>query len=138
MGYSFIEFRDKTKMMSDTDVVIIAHVIRDAVQKGSIQFEPTDNVKALIDSWSNLIDVYAPGCLDLQLDKYILTESDRQSLLGLITSAKNIIDGFGSTVPGSYLNRIVDAPAILEFLDRPTDEVIVAFNKFAELLNSET
>ncbi len=138
MGHSFIDFRDKTKMMSDGDIIIVAYVLNDVAQRGSISFELTENVKALLNSWNNLIDVYAPGCLDLNLNKFILTESDRRSLLSLIKSAINTIESFGSNVSGNYLNRIVDAPAILVFYDRPTAEVLVAFDKFTELLKNST
>ena len=137
MGHSFVKFRDRMELMPDSDVIIIVHVILDVSRKDSNSVQLTDNVKALLDYWNSLLDVYGPGCLRLNLDKFILTEADRKSLLGLVRSAKNTIESFGSTVSVSYLNNIVDAPAILEFYDRPTAEVLVAFDKFTELFKDE-
>jgi hypothetical protein len=49
----------------------------------------------------------------------------------------NYTDGtffLGPVVPGDYLNRIVDAPAILEFYDWPIAKALAAFDKFTKLL----
>lgn len=136
MGHSFIEFRNQTKMMTDGDVIIITHVILDVARPWHDSDQLTDNIKGLLNSWNNLLDVYGPGCLDLKLDQFILTEADRNDMLELTKKSCGHIQNFGAVIPGNYLNQIVNAPEILEFFDRPKEEILVAFDKFMELIGS--
>jgi hypothetical protein len=135
MGHSFVEFRDQTQMMHDIEIVTVVHAILDATRKTSGSPQLTDNIKALLNSWSTIIDTYGPGCLDIDLNQFVRTDADRDCMLRLIECSRSMIQRFGSTVPGDYLNRIVGAPGVLKFVDRPTADVLVAFDKFIELLS---
>jgi len=55
--------------------------------------------------------------------------------LKLIELSRQRVQRFGPVVPGDYLNRIVDAPAIFYFYDRPMPQALAAFDKFAEPLS---
>jgi hypothetical protein len=55
-------------------------------------------------------------------------------MVSLLEFARSTVQRLGSLVPGHYLNRIVDAPAVLEFVDQPTVEILAAFDKFTAVL----
>jgi hypothetical protein len=137
MGHSFVEFRDQTQMMHDIEIVTVVHAILDATRQTSDFPQLTDNIKALLNSWSTMIDTYGPGCLDIDLNQFLHTDADRDCMFRLIEFSRSKIQCFGPTVPGDYLNRIVDAPGVLQFVDRPTADVLVAFDKFIELLSNK-
>jgi hypothetical protein len=91
----------------------------------------------LLKAWSTLLESYRPGCLDLTLNEFILTEADRHALVNLLLFARSRVQRFGPVVPGTYLKRIVNAPARLEWFDRPTADVLVAWDTLIELLDGE-
>lgn len=137
MGHSFVEFKDRTRMLNDIEIVTVVHIVLDMVRQASDSLQLTDQVRALVDSWSALIDTYGPGLLDIDLNQFLRTDADRDSLLELLRASRDMLERFGPLIPGEYLNRIVDAPGVLEFVDRPTSEVQDAFDKFIELLMEE-
>lgn len=136
MGHSFVTFRDQTQMMHDAEIVIVVHAILEATRKTSDSPQLTNNIKALLHAWDTVSDTYGSGCLDIDLNQFVRTGADRDCLLRLIEFSRSRVQNFGSIVPGDYLNKIVDAPGVLQFVDRPTVDVLVAFDKFIELLSA--
>ncbi len=137
MGHSFVEFGDQSRMMADVEIVTVVHAVLDAVRKAPDSFQLTANAKGLLDAWSTLIDVYGPGCLEIDFNRHIRTDADRDCMLRLIKLARGMMQRFGPTIPGDYLNAIVDAPGVLVFADRPTADVVVAFDRFIDLLSDK-
>lgn len=76
-------------------------------------------------------------CENIDLNQFVHTDADRDCLFGLLELSRNPLQRFGSWVPGDYLNRIVDAQGVLDFVDRPTSEVLAAFDKFTGLLTEK-
>jgi hypothetical protein len=138
MGHSFIKFRDRVQMMTDAEIVIIVHVILDVTRQTPDIAAPqlTDNIKALLDSWGALIDVYGPGSVGINFNESVRTDADRDCLLRLIDISRQSLQRFGMVVPGAYLNRVVDAPVILQFFDWPAAKALAAFDKFTTLLSN--
>jgi hypothetical protein len=137
MGHSYIDFKDRWRMMNDAHIVIVVHVVLDEIRQHPDAVQLSEGVKALVDSWNTFIDVYGPGCLKIDFNEFVRTEADRISLLGVLNFARDSLLRFGDLIPGEYLNRIVDAPAILEFGDLPTSKVQAAFDNFIELLTEK-
>ncbi len=137
MGHSYVKFSDRVQMMNDMEIIIAVHVILDVTRKTPDIPAPrvTENIKILLDSWEHLIDVYGPGMVGFNFSEYMQTDEDRDCLLRLIDISRRRLQQFGEVVPGDYLNRVVDASAILEFEDRPIAKVLTAFDKFTKLLS---
>jgi hypothetical protein len=124
-------------MMRDAEIVIVVHVILDVTRQTPDIPAPqlTENIKALLDSWGALIDVYGPGSVGIDFNESVRTDADRDCLLRLIDISRQSLQRFGPVVPGAYLNRVVDAPVILEFFDWPAAKALAAFDKFNKLLS---
>jgi hypothetical protein len=137
MGHSYVKFRDRVQMMNDMEVIIAVHVILDVTRKTPTSPAPrvTENIKNLLDSWEHLIDVYGPGMVGFNFSEFMQADEDRDCLLSLIDISRRRLQQFGAVVPAAYLNRVVDASAILEFEDRPIEKVFAAFDKFTQLLS---
>jgi hypothetical protein len=137
MGHSFVEFRDRVRMMNDAEIVVVVHIILDVTRQAPDMPAPqlTENIEALLESWRTLIDVYGPGSVGIDFNEFVKTDEDRDSLLRLIDISRERVQRFGSVVPADYLNRVVDATAILEFYDWPASKVLEAFDKFTEPLS---
>jgi hypothetical protein len=136
MGHSYVDFRDRTQMMHAIEIITIVHVILDVMRQTAEPpaLQPTENIKAILDSWGTMIDVYGSGTASINFNEFVHTDEDRNCLLKLIELARQKVQRFGPVVPGDYLNRITDAPAIFNFTDRPITKVLAAFDKFTELL----
>ena len=137
MGHSFVKYRDQVQMMNDAEIIVVVHVILDVVREtpeiSTLQL--TENIKALVDSWRTFIDVYGPGMVGINFNESVQTDADRSCLLRLIEISRQSVQRFGPIVPADYINRVVDAMAILKFYDWPTAEVLTAFDKFTKLLS---
>jgi hypothetical protein len=137
MGHSFVEFRDRIQMMNDAEIVVVVHIILDVTRRTPDVLAPrvTENIKALLDNWEHLIDVYGPGSVGIDFSEFLQTDEDRDCLLSLIDISRQRVQRFGEVVPADYLNRVIDARVILEFFDWPTAKVLAAFDKFTKLLS---
>jgi hypothetical protein len=123
-------------MMNDMEIIIVVHITLDVARKTPEVLTPrvTENIKALLDSWEHLIDVYGPGMVGINFNDFLRTDEDRDCLLSLIDISRLRVQRFGKVVPADYINRVVDAMAILVFEDRPIEKVLAAFDKFSRLL----
>jgi hypothetical protein len=137
MGHSYVEYRRRDLLMHDIEIVTVVSVVLDAVRNGTGVPRVTPNVKRLLESWENLFDAYGPGCLGFSLDEFVRTEEDRMCLRDLFELAANWLGRQGAVVSGEYLDRIVGAPGVLEFQDRPVADILVSFEKFRDLLVNE-
>lgn len=133
MGHSYVEFRGRSRLMPDIEIVTAVHVVLDVVRE-TPSLKLTENIDALLESWGTLMEPYGPGCLDVALDKFVETDADRDCLLDLLERSRGKLQEFGATVPGDYLDRVVDAPGVLQFVDRPVGDVLVAFDKMKGVL----
>lgn len=136
MAHSYIDFRGNSQLMHDIEVVTVVSVVCDIVKTRRSSLQLTKGIDAMIASWCGGTNVYAPGCFDLEFDTYIRTEADRQCMLQLLDVARDELLRFGKVVPGEYLNRVADAPGILELTDRPVADLIASQNKLSELLKN--
>lgn len=134
MGHSFLEFRNKSQLLNDFDIIFVVHITLDAIRNSSDRPTITSGIKELLDYWETLTNIYGPGCLETELDRFVVTEDDRACLLRLLELARSLIEHFGATVPGDYLNRIINAPALFHFPDEKTSNVLAAFDKFIGVL----
>ena len=134
MGHSVVEYRGRTRRLHDIEIVTVVHVVLDAWRSEPGAATVTPGVARLLAAWSTMIDTYGPGTLDVELDPFLETEADRESLSRLMQRARERLAARGDVVPGEYMNRIVDAPGVLEFVDRPVADVLAAFDRFGAVL----
>jgi len=135
LGHSWVEFGGRSVPMRDAEIVTVVKVVADLARRAAGWPEPTDNVTALLHAWDTLIDeAYAPGGIDVGLDRFVQTEADRACLLGLLDRARGTLRDFGAAVPADYLNRVVDAPGVLTFGDWPTTDLLGKVDTFARVL----
>jgi hypothetical protein len=137
MAHSFVEYHNQTRMMHDIEILIIVNITLDTLQDLPDHPRLTTNIRALFDFWKNHLDTYCPGCIELNLNNYVLSDADNVCLLKLFALARQKVCNFGSIVSGDYLNRVIDVPAVLEFVDRPISDILPAFDKFIALLHTE-
>jgi hypothetical protein len=137
MGHSYVEFRGRSRLLQDVEIVAVVHLTLDTARHEAGSPPLTGGVEALLRGWRTLIDVYAPGCLDLGLDAAVRTDADHDCLLGLLARSRTRLERIGPVVPGHYLDAIVDAPAIFAFGDWPTTGVIRAHDRFAGVVAPE-
>ncbi len=134
MGHSVVEYRGQARRLRDIEIVTVVHIALDAWRSEPGAAPVTPGVERLLGAWSTMFDTYGPGTLDIELDGFLETEADRESLSGLLQRARDRLAGQGDVVPGDYMNRIVDAPGVLEFVDRPLADVLGAFDRFGAVL----
>jgi hypothetical protein len=125
-------------MLNDAEIIVVVHIILDVTRKTPDVPAPrvTENINALLDNWEHLIDVYGSGMVSIDFDEFLRTDEDRDCLLSLIDSSCRRVQRFGEVVPAEYLNRVIDAVAILEFFDWPTAKALAAFDKFTRMLST--
>jgi hypothetical protein len=134
MGHSYVEFRGRSRLLQDVEIITVVHLVLDTARLEAGSPRLTDGVEALLGNWRTLIDVYAPGCLEVGLDASVRTDVDHDCLLSLLARSRSRLEGIGPVVPGPFLDEIIDAPAIFSFGDRPTPGVIRAHDRFASVL----
>jgi hypothetical protein len=132
MGHSFLKFRGRTERMHDIDIVTVTHVVLDEIRQHPDSYQLTDQVKALADSW--ITDVWGPGFQSINFNEFLHTDADRDCLVGVLRAARDSLQRFGPVVPGEYLNRVVDAPGVLNLADQETYKVQAPFDEFIDLL----
>ncbi|HTE53215.1 MAG TPA: hypothetical protein VK698_20315 [Kofleriaceae bacterium] len=132
MGHSYVEYRGQHRLLPDIEIVTVVHLLLDASRQESPTLTP--GVAQLLAAWTTLIDTYGPGTIDVDLDGHLRTDADRDNLLRLIELARQRLQEAGPLVPGESMNRIVDAPGVLDFADRPVGDVLAAFDRFAAVL----
>lgn len=134
MGHSVVEYRGRSRRLHDIEIVTVVHIVLDARRSEDGAPPVTPGVERLLAAWSTMFDTYGPGTLDVELDGYLESEADRESLSRLMQRARARLAGQGDVVSGDYMNRIVDAPGVLEFVDRPLADVLAAFDRFAAVM----
>jgi hypothetical protein len=134
MGHSYVEFRGRDLLMHDIEITTVVSVVVDAIRSATGTPSLTPNVAQLVGSWEQRGDVYGPGSLGFSLDDFVRSDEDRRCLLDLLDFAAKRLEQQGAVVSGSYLDRIVNAPGVLEFTDRRTADILPAFAKFRDLL----
>lgn len=134
MGHSVVEYRGHVRRLHDIEIVTVVHVVLDARRAEGGAPPLTPGVERLLAAWSTMFDTYGPGTLDIELDGFLETDADRESLAALMQRARERLAAQGDVVSGAYMNRIVDAPGVLEFVDRPLADVLAAFDRFGAVL----
>lgn len=134
MGHSVVEYRGQARRLHDIEIVTVVHIVLDAWRSEQGAPPVTPGVERLLAAWTAMIDTYGPGTLDVELDGFLQTDADRESLSRLMQRARERLAARGDVVTGDYMNRIVDAPGVLEFVDRPVADVLAAFDRFGAVL----
>ncbi|WP_020585940.1 hypothetical protein [Desulfobacter curvatus] len=134
MGHSYIEIGERSHLMHDGIIIAVCYIMVDTAHREASKIDLTLNVRSLLKAWQSLVEDSAPGCIDLDLDRFLLTPADRNSLYELAHKARNYVRRFGPKVPGPYLNNLIKAPYLMEFDDQPTDKILAAYDVFMALL----
>jgi hypothetical protein len=116
---------------------MVVHILIDALKQNDFQSPLTANIKNLIHYWKGILDVSGAGILDSKLDQFVITENDRESILRVLQLSKRAIGALGPTISATFLDRVVGAPQLFRFVDRPTIEVLAAFDKFIDILSPQ-
>jgi hypothetical protein len=134
MGHSMVDFQGRHVLLDDADLILVAHAALDASGAGAADAVPAAGLHALLESWRGLMDVYGPGCVELGLDRFIVTDADRAALAALLSATKRHLREQGTVLTAEYLNRIVGAPGVLLFHDRQTDTAVGAVQRVETVL----
>lgn len=134
MSHSFLEFRSRTKLMRDLDLIVVTHTMLDVALNADPRIELTPRVVQLFECWNMMLDPYPAGCLDLQLDEFVRTDGDILCFVHVLETARGRIRDFGSIIPASFFENIIHAPGLFVFADRSTADVLIAFEKFEFLI----
>jgi hypothetical protein len=139
MAHSLITFSDRSCLMPDADVLLVAHITRDVASRFQLTHEPTANVRALLDGWQTLLDSYGAGAIDLGFDAHIRNQDDRAALIDVFDAAQKFVRSSGPALSGTYLNGLLNAPGILSFTnDYPVNLVLHAFESIKGLIVNGT
>lgn len=130
MGYDFIKFRDKNVHLHDHKNLIVmalaVHVAGSAAR--------SKGVKALLEHWTR--DWHAPGVTGTNFDEFIHSDSDRETVVGILVAARDLVTGMGETVPGNLLQEWSGlSPDMIEWADVPSSGVLKTLDQYIELLN---
>lgn len=133
MAHSYLEFRNRSLLLKDLDILGIAHC---ALEEGGLM-RAGDTLPSAIEKmlqvWPYHLETAGVGCLDLQLDNILSTQDDVRTFLALLERIEQRFKNFGSVVPGSYLNGLLKSKVIF-YGDRPTEDWVTVIDRIRDLL----
>ncbi len=87
MGHSYIDYRGNSVHVHDAEIALVVYATLAYVNE--LPHESiSDRFKSLMKHWSSVIDVSGPGCIDLELDAHLVTETDRLQFIELLSIAE--------------------------------------------------
>ena len=133
MGHSYVDFGGHSELFADIDVIVWVRCL--AAEDDLTQPSACDSsrLRAMLVFWRYPEAFPGPGCINLELDKYMEDEGSREELQSLMKKVEERIKEFGRVVPCEYLNRIKSPPGY-EFHDLPSERVLNVLDRFRCLL----
>ena len=133
MAHSYVDFRGRYLHMRDSDIVWVTSLLgrlRDELQPPQCSSE---RIGSMMRWWANPACNCGPGCINLRLDEFLISEDDVVYCEQLLARAEAQLKGFGYMAPAEYLNDVVQS-ATLRFGDEPTHALIDVIGRFRGLL----
>jgi len=88
----------------------------------------------LLEWWKSPEAFPGPGCVDVKLEEFLRNEESLIVLRRLVDSVEVSLRGFGSTVPGGFLNRVSNR-ATYRFEDQNTAHLLSVISQFRGLID---
>jgi hypothetical protein len=107
MAHSFIEFKGKSYIINDLDIIILVALIIDFVDNRNTK-KVDNRIHDMLDYWRTLIEVSGPGCYDLKLDDYLNDNLSLAAFKQLVNDLARDLDRFGVAINGAHLNNLID------------------------------
>jgi len=132
MAHSYVSFGDNSVHMHDIEIILTAFYILRYAESHPNEYPEAEY--PYLSVWRDVLEVYAPGCLDLELDQYLTRPEGVERFRKLALAARADLAAQGETIPGSRLNEMVDAPELFEFGDRPKAKMLADFDRLLEVV----
>ena len=134
MAHSYVSYGGNHVHMHDLEIILTAFSIVRFAEAHPAQY-PLATYPYLA-GWRDMLEVYAPGCLDLALDEHLATTDDVDRFCDLVQATKADLAEQGETIPAARLNQVVDAPALFEFGDRPTRKMLADLDQLLAIVTT--
>lgn len=87
MAHSFVSYRGTDRQLNDATIALVVYAtLAHAASMPAEQFP--NSLRDLMERWATVIDDCGPGCIDLELDAHLASESDRQHFIDLVIGAE--------------------------------------------------
>ncbi|MBV8224672.1 MAG: hypothetical protein JO232_05730 [Verrucomicrobia bacterium] len=129
MATSIQEFKGKTLMLNDLDLILVVVIILRLISKTP----ESVGLEHVAEHWKRALASYGPGVLDLELDKLMGAPGDVSSLSTLLSRIEAELAPYGGIVPASVLNDLVFMPGI-KFADYQVQRIVTAGRLLREVL----
>ncbi len=135
MAHSYLSYRQADLLLHDIEIILVAHIAAHVLKTDVDAPRTTRPVRAMVEEWATLLDVYMPGALDLELDKHVTTMADQRSLISLLEHCRNLVLSKGPTIEKKYFDAAIGEQDSFDFPDRKSDDIAKMFTKFIEFLD---
>jgi hypothetical protein len=99
MAHSYVEYNQRDFRVHDLDLIVVCTlVMNNAVKVDYKKLQP------MFDEWAESISNDGPGCIDLQLDGYLVDDESVQKLIQILDLSKRELSDYPETYPKSKLN----------------------------------
>lgn len=132
MSTSMQTVGNKAEYFRDLDLLALICLMSDGAQGTPDAFPAIVPIVAM---WSRELANYGPGVIDLNLDVIASSEDLARDFGTLLSTVAARINGFGQTVPSSYLNGQCRAPGVT-FADYSATLLLQALEKLRSLVSS--
>ncbi|WP_042724376.1 hypothetical protein [Chthoniobacter flavus] len=129
MANSIQVYNGKSLIVNDLDIIAVMAFALRLVPK-----MPEGNLLAhLAEQWKRTLSEYAPGAIDLELDKLMHSTSEIEALVALFSEIRTELSQYGEIVPASVLNEMNTVEGV-KFFDYRSEAIVKAAKSLGELL----
>lgn len=126
MGHSFTSFRGKHVRAKDYKIETWLRLM--VRQIDSLSVVPT-SLHVAHDYWVDHARNYANGCMDLDLDRYLVEEEERNTVLELCSNIQAQLELFGKFIPKEFLNELCDLQPPNQIREDNLTALYLSFNR---------
>jgi hypothetical protein len=134
MAHSFVDFQDQYIRLHDSDLSVAVLFWIESGERWMRENESDSKlVSCQFSEWFERVSGSGPGCIDLELDRFLANEKSISLNLRFIDMATHRIESFGSHIPKSVLVDLSQLQGVFEG-DYPSSLVLTALNAIKKVI----
>ena len=133
MAHSIQTVGDKAEVFNDLDLLVLVSLMTEELEHSADDYPL---LITLASSWQACHSHYAPGMIDLDLDRAIATGDAREQFERLLAAVEQKVERIDDLIPAGELNSRLRVPGVT-FNDYRPALLITAINKMRLLFRME-
>lgn len=131
MAHSYVMFRNRDLHLNDFDLVpVMALVLEESYRFVSL----SKNIQGMLDQWRLTLSSYASGCIQTELDKYLVDNESIGQLLVILDHVKVRLDNCGEKMAGEAVTNLASDTMLKYLDDYPTSMAHSTLRKIRDLI----